>query len=100
MSMSYDELVVKYGGLDEMANTVILKAKALEDIMHQLKSDVGAVGSGWDGEAYRTFHDVQKKWQTDTDAVKGALQEISNMIRHAAERYHHGDLKAASYYQL
>lgn len=98
--MNYDELVVKYGGLDEMANTVILKAKALEDTMGQIKSHVAEAAAGWEGKAAETYQKTQDQWQKDTDAVKGALHDIGQMIRRAAEQYHHGDLKAASYYEL
>jgi WXG100 family type VII secretion target len=98
--MNYDELVVKYGGLDHMANEVITQAKHLETTIGQIKAAVKQVGEGWDGEAHRTYTDVQRQWDTDAGAIKDALQQISNMIQSAAHQYHAGDLKAASFYQI
>jgi WXG100 family type VII secretion target len=98
--MNYDELVVKYGGLDNMANEVITKAKNLDNIIETIDGKMKSTASSWEGESAKTYQDVQRQWAADAGQLKGALQEIARMIQSAAQNYHAGDLKAASFYQL
>ncbi|MEU3982292.1 WXG100 family type VII secretion target [Streptomyces sp. NPDC026672] len=95
----YDELAVKYGGLDAITTELGNQAKKLEEDLQALKAAVVRVAGGWEGEAANQFGQKMKEWDADAAAIHAALVSIGHKVNQASGDYRGGDLKAASYFQ-
>ncbi|MFF7332425.1 WXG100 family type VII secretion target [Streptomyces sp. NPDC090306] len=98
-NVHYDELAVKYGGLDAITTELGNQAKQLESDLAALKSAVVQAAAGWEGEAATAFGGKMKEWDTHTSGIHAALISISQKVSQAGGDYRGGDLKAASYFQ-
>ncbi|GHH88025.1 hypothetical protein GCM10018793_66060 [Streptomyces sulfonofaciens] len=94
----YDELAVKYGGLDAMATELGNQAKRLETDLEDIKAAVARAATGWEGEAHTTYTTVQQAWNKDAKIIHEALMSITRLVHNAGGDYRGGDLKAASYF--
>jgi WXG100 family type VII secretion target len=94
----YDELSVKYGGLDAMATELGNQAKKLEQDLHDIQSAVKRAASGWEGDAHTTYTEVQTAWDKDAAIIHKALMDITRVVHNAGGDYRGGDKKAASYF--
>ncbi|WP_415951363.1 WXG100 family type VII secretion target [Streptomyces sp. KLOTTS4A1] len=94
-----DELLVKYGTLDEMTTGVGGAAKQVEQSLQALQRAVKEVAAGWEGTAKDTFDGEMKRWDADAQAIHNALKELGGIIGRAGGDYMAGDKKAASYFQ-
>ncbi|MFG2134232.1 WXG100 family type VII secretion target [Streptomyces sp. NPDC048751] len=95
----YDELAVKYGGLDAITTELGNQAKKLEEDLQALKAAVVQAAAGWEGEAATAFGEKMKQWDADAAAIHTALVSIGQKVNTASGDYRGGDLKAASYFQ-
>lgn len=96
----YDELAVKYGGLDAMTTELVNQAKALDDTIKNIGSAVKAAAAGWEGDAHTTYTQVQHAWDKDAQAVHQALADIAAKVHAAGGDYYAGDKKAAGYFHF
>ncbi|WP_255955533.1 WXG100 family type VII secretion target [Streptomyces odontomachi] len=94
----YDELAVKYGGLDAMATELGNQANKLEQDLHDIRSAVHAAAQGWEGDAHTTYREVQQAWDKDAQVIHKALADITRLVHNAGGDYRGGDKKAASYF--
>jgi WXG100 family type VII secretion target len=94
----YDELAVKYGGLDAMATELGNQAHRLEQDLHDIRQAVKAAAAGWEGDAHTTYTEVQQAWDKDAQVIHKALTDITRLVHQAGGDYRGGDKKAASYF--
>jgi WXG100 family type VII secretion target len=94
----YDELSVKYGGLDAMATELGNQAKRLETDLEDIKKAVARAATGWEGDAHTTYTEVQSAWDRDAQVIHKALTDITRLVHNAGGDYRGGDKKAASYF--
>ncbi|SDJ69245.1 WXG100 family type VII secretion target [Streptomyces indicus] len=94
-----DELLVKYGTLDEMTTALGNEAKRVEECLKALQTAVIKVAEGWEGTAKETFDGEMRRWDNDAQAIHNALKELGGIIGRAGGDYMAGDKKAASYFQ-
>ncbi|MEU9579979.1 WXG100 family type VII secretion target [Streptomyces chilikensis] len=99
MSMSQDELAVKYGGLDAITTELGNQAQKLEEDLGALKSAIAQAASGWEGEAATMFQQSMVEWDRHANAIHQALMQIGQKVGAAGGDYRGGDLKAAGYFQ-
>ncbi|MET8577538.1 WXG100 family type VII secretion target [Streptomyces sp. NPDC005012] len=99
MSMSQDELAVKYGGLDALTTELGNQAKKLDTDLQALKSAIAQAATGWEGESAAAFQQVMVEWDKHANAIHTALMQIGQKVSQAGGDYRGGDLKAASYFQ-
>ncbi|MER5494951.1 WXG100 family type VII secretion target [Streptomyces sp. LE64] len=95
---NYDELVVKYGGLDATATELANQAKKLEEDLASIKRAVATVAAGWEGEAHTMYTQEQAKWDREAEDIHQALVAIGQVVARAGGDYMGGDKKAASYF--
>ncbi|MGA4839247.1 WXG100 family type VII secretion target [Streptomyces sp. G45] len=98
-SGNFDELAVKYGGLDAITTELGIQAKQLESDLADIKRAVAKVAEGWEGEAHRAYVLKQKEWDEHASAIHRALMQIGQKVGQAGGDYRGGDLKGASYFQ-
>ncbi|MFI6943418.1 WXG100 family type VII secretion target [Streptomyces sp. NPDC050418] len=93
-----DELLVRYGTLDDMTTRLGNEAKKLEECIDALKRAVGKVAEGWEGDSQRAFDGDQKKLDNHARSIHNSLMQIGQIVGHAGGDYMAGDKKAASYF--
>ncbi|MEV1062018.1 WXG100 family type VII secretion target [Streptomyces sp. NPDC050263] len=98
VNVHYDELAVKYGGLDAITTELGNQAKKLEDDLSALKAAVQQVAAGWEGESAGAFQGKMVEWDKDAAAIHAALVAIGHRVTEASGDYRGGDLKAAGYF--
>ncbi|MFD5700224.1 WXG100 family type VII secretion target [Streptomyces lasiicapitis] len=98
-SASFDEMSVKYGGLDAMTTELGNEARRLEENLADIKRAVAKVAAGWEGEAHQAYLLKQRKWDEHAQAIHTALMQIGQKVGMAGGDYRGGDLKGASYFQ-
>ncbi len=99
MGYNYDELAVKYGGLDALSTEIGNQAKKLDEDLRALKAAVQHSAEGWQGEGANAFAGKAKEWDAHVTGIHTALTQLTGMIHQAGGDYRGGDLKAASYFQ-
>ncbi|MFD9906345.1 WXG100 family type VII secretion target [Streptomyces sp. NPDC059063] len=97
--VNFDELAVKYGGLDAITTELGIQAKQLESDLADIKRAVAKVAEGWEGDAYQAYTLKQKEWDNHAKAIHTALMQIGQKVGQAGGDYRGGDLKGASYFQ-
>lgn len=95
---NYEELAVRYGGLDSITTDLGHTASQLESDLSALKSAVMQAAQGWEGEAAQAFQTKMKEWDTHASAIHTALMQIGHKVTLAGGDYRGGDLKGASYF--
>ncbi len=98
-NVHYDELAVKYGGLDAITTELGNQAKKLEADLQALKSAVVQAAADWEGESQNAFAIKMKEWDNHVSAIHTALVTIGQKVGQAGGDYRGGDLKAAGYFQ-
>ncbi|GHE74027.1 WXG100 family type VII secretion target [Streptomyces longispororuber] len=98
-NVHFDELAVKYGGLDAITTELGIQAKQLEADLADIKKAVARVAEGWEGEAHQAYVLKQKEWDQHAEAIHQALMQIGQKVGQAGGDYRGGDLKGASYFQ-
>lgn len=96
---SFDEMSVKYGGLDAITTQLGNQAKQLEGDLADIKRAVAKVAAGWEGEAHEAYVIKQREWDKHAEAIHQALMQIGQKVGMAGGDYRGGDLKGASYFQ-
>jgi WXG100 family type VII secretion target len=99
VDVHYDEIAVRYGGLDAITTELGNEAKKLEEGLKALKAAVVRAASGWEGEAANAFGQKMKEWDADAAAIHAALVSIGQKVSVASGDYRGTDLKAAGYFQ-
>ncbi|MFI9240875.1 WXG100 family type VII secretion target [Streptomyces sp. NPDC053079] len=90
-----DELVVHYSSLQATASDIKGAAAVIQREIEAMKSAVGKVAEGWQGEAHTAMKQAQDQLQKRADHIKQILEKVSQDILTGGDHYQATDRKSA-----
>lgn len=91
----HGELVVHYSSLQATASDIKGAAAVIQREIEAMKSAVGKVAEGWQGEANTAMVQAQNQLQQRADHIKQILEDVSRRIVTGGDHYQATDRKSA-----
>jgi len=95
-----DRIKVSFGALDTAVADVQGGARAMEQRMAQLRSDIAPMLSTWDGAARESYAAAQQQWDAGWDELQAALAQLGQATAGANQGYDETERAAAQSFQV
>lgn len=82
-----DRIKVSFGALDTAVADVQGGARAMEQRMQQLRSDIAPMLATWDGAARESYATAQARWDAGWQELQAALDELGRTTAGANQGY-------------
>lgn len=90
------QIKVSFAGLAQGAADISRSAAMIDNRLGELKTDIGKLVAGWEGEAATTYQVHQKNWDDAAAELQRVLATIGTAVRTAGEDYQAGERKNTS----
>ncbi|MFG2334515.1 WXG100 family type VII secretion target [Streptomyces sp. NPDC048604] len=87
--------LVRYGSVQEIANRIRAVSRNIVQDLEEMDTALRIVTGTWDGEAYREYEILQRKYKRRAEDMRARLDSVARIVEQGKDCYRSTDLKAS-----